>query len=131
MPTNLCHERLAQAGRELVSSNPPKPSSFLSCGREHPPPRGAAGATKRCNRASGILQMENATMRITKKTLREAKTNASKRIKELCLMSLDEIRATVKRGWPIITFTEDRPGELLWFLISDVLDIALPDHWIQ
>lgn len=67
-------------------------------------------------------------MRITKKVLRETKRAMKKRIKELCLMSEEQLEKEVKRCYPSLDFKASR-GVLLGFMLQDLLDLALPIHW--
>lgn len=97
---------------------------FLPDRRDRPARRDGSSRLRAASNA------ENA-MRITKKMLREAKNGFVKRAKDLCRMSPEQLRAEVKRCFPSIEITEDKPGELLGFMICDLIDLTLPEHWIS
>ena len=69
-------------------------------------------------------------MRITKKLLKEATTGFRKRCKELCLMSEEDLSKEIHRCFPNMKFEGSR-GELLNFMIQDLWERCIPDHWWQ
>lgn len=69
-------------------------------------------------------------MRITKKLLKEAKVQFTKRCKELCLMTEEQLKKEVKRCFPVMTYDATH-GELLNFMLQDLIDLCISPHWYQ
>jgi hypothetical protein len=70
-------------------------------------------------------------MRITKKTLRDAKSGIRRRVNELCgIAAKGGLRAEFDRCFPALAAEQPlSEWELMRRLLSDLLDLAIPPHW--
>lgn len=70
-------------------------------------------------------------MRITKKTIREAKSSMLRRMRELVYMDDAQITTEHKRCFPHLP--DDQRLESVrsqrWDLLSDLVELAFPAHW--
>lgn len=72
-------------------------------------------------------------MRITKKTLREAKSGMVRRLRELVFMEDSKVEAEHKRCSPHLQDGQ-RPAltpAQRWDLVSDCIELSLPSHWLD
>jgi len=67
-------------------------------------------------------------MRLTKKLIKETKKGFSNRCKELCFMTEEELKKEITRCFPHVKY-EGTHGELLNFMIQDLLELSFPTHW--
>lgn len=70
-------------------------------------------------------------MRITKKLLRDVKRGMNRRVIELCAMlATGKLQEEVNRITKGVK-SEGPQHELMRFLLIDLIDLSLPEHWLD
>jgi hypothetical protein len=66
-------------------------------------------------------------MRITKKWLKNAKSQLTKRLSQLCNMTHTELRAEFTRMWPDVALGCSEPHDLIRQMMEWAIGVAFPE----
>lgn len=70
-------------------------------------------------------------MRITKATLRDVKNGMRNRITELCaILATGGVKKELERCMPGVTVKDGNDPEMLRILLQDMVERAVPEHWV-